>query len=55
MIPDDIKDVLGLYKGISSHPSMTWSHLYPCMDSRDLAKAQVGPLKISKTYHFLSK
>ena len=45
MIPDDIKqslDVLGLYKGISSHPLMTWSHLYPCMDSSNLAKAQVG-------------
>ena len=52
-LPDDIKqslDVLGLYKGISSHPLMTWSHLYPCMDSSNLAKAQVGKAQAAQDF-----
>ena len=42
--------MLGLYKGISSHPLMTWSHLYPCMDSSNLAKAQVGKAQAAQDF-----
>ena len=34
---------------------MTWSHLYPCMDSSNLAKAQVGKAQAAQDFQDILK
>ena len=55
MIPDDSLDVLGLYKGISSHSFDDMEPFVPMMDSSNLTKAQVRKAQAAQDFHFLSK
>ena len=53
MIPDDIKqslDVLGLYKGISSHSFEDMEPFVPMMDSSNLTKAQVRKAQAAQDF-----
>ena len=54
MIPDSL-DVLGLYKGISSHSFDDMEPFVPMMDSSNLTKAQVRKAQATQDFHFLSK